>query len=153
MPRRARGISAALVARAKPGRYGDGAGLYSLVRSPAAKFWSFRYVRAGKMREIGLGPAAGRVAVSLADARRRARDLYDVHKAGRDPLEERVAGRVLQAAEAAKLVAFNEAAERYIAAHSAAWSNARHAAQWSTTLREYAGPVIGRVPVQRSIPA
>src|SRR6478752_9686542 len=106
MPRRAKGISAALVARAKPGRYGDGAGLYLLVRSPAAKFWSFRYVRAGKMREMGLGPASGRTAISLADARRRARDLYDMHKAGRDPLEERALGRVLQAAEATKLVAF-----------------------------------------------
>jgi integrase len=39
-------------------------------------------------------------------------------------------------------------AGRYIAAHSAGWHNARHAAQWSTTLREYAVPVIGRLPVQ-----
>jgi integrase len=137
-----------LVARAKPGRYGDGAGLYLLVQSPAAKFWSFRYVRAGRMREMGLGPASGRTAISLADARRRARDLYDMHKTGRDPLEERAVGRVLRAAEATKLVTFSEAAEHYIAAHSAGWHNARHAAQWSTTLREYAGPVIGRLSVQ-----
>ena len=105
-------------------------------------------VRAGKMREMGLGPASGRTAISLADARRRARDLYDMHKAGRDPLKERAVGRVLQAAEATKLVAFSEAAEHYIAAHSAGWHNARHAAQWSTTLREYAGPIIGLLPVQ-----
>ena len=69
MPRRAHGISAAKVAKARPGRYGDGGGLYLLVRSPEAKFWVFRYVRGGRMREMGLGPAAGRTAVSLADAR------------------------------------------------------------------------------------
>jgi integrase len=137
-----------LVARAKPGRYGDGAGLYLLVRSPTTKFWIFRYVRAGKMREIGLGPAVGRAAVSLADARRRARDLYDAHKAGRDPLEERAAGRALRDMELAKAVTFNQAAERYIESHRAGWSNAKHAAQWVITLRDYAGPIIGRMPVQ-----
>ena len=92
MPRRARGITAALVAKGKPGRYGDGGGLYLTIRGPDAKFWSFRYVRAGRMREIGLGPAAGRTAVSLADARRLTRDLYDMHRAGRDPLAERTMG-------------------------------------------------------------
>ena len=51
MPRRAKGLSAAKVSKAKPGRYGDGNGLYLLVRGPAAKFWSFRYVKAGRMRE------------------------------------------------------------------------------------------------------
>jgi len=39
----------------KPGRYGDGAGLYLLVRSREAKFWVFRYTRAGRMREMGPG--------------------------------------------------------------------------------------------------
>ena len=50
MPRKAQGLSAAQVQKAMPGRYGDGAGLYLLVRSANARFWIFRYVRAGKMR-------------------------------------------------------------------------------------------------------
>ena len=41
------------MAKARPGRYGDGGGLYLLVRSPKAKFWVFRYVRGGRMREMG----------------------------------------------------------------------------------------------------
>lgn len=95
MPREARGISAATVKTVKPGRYGDGGGLYLLVRGPNAKFWSFRFVRGGKMQEIGLGPATGRDAVSLADARSKARELWLAHKAGRDPLAEKRAGRSL----------------------------------------------------------
>ena len=39
MPRRAKGLTAALVEKGTtPGRYGDGAGLYLLVRSRQAKF-------------------------------------------------------------------------------------------------------------------
>jgi hypothetical protein len=40
-----------------------------LVRSRQAKFWVLRYMRHDKVREMGLGPALGRVAVSLADVR------------------------------------------------------------------------------------
>ena len=54
MPQRAKGLTAAFVEKGtKPGRYGDGAGLYLLVRSREAKFWVFRYTRGGKMREMG----------------------------------------------------------------------------------------------------
>jgi hypothetical protein len=53
----------------RPGRYGAGAGLYLLVRSRQAKFWVLRYMRHDKVREMGLGPALGRVVVSLADVR------------------------------------------------------------------------------------
>jgi integrase len=148
MPRRAQGLSAAKVSKAGPGRYGDGAGLYLLVRAPDAKFWIFRYVRAGKMREIGLGPASGRAAVSLVDARKKALALYTMHREGRDPLDERAAGRALQNAEAAKAVTFTDAAGRYIEAHRAGWRNAKHAAQWETTLQTYAEPVLGSLPVQ-----
>ena len=57
MPRRAKGVTAAQVSKgSEPGRYGDGAGLYLLVRSREAKFWVFRYKRGSKMREMGLGP-------------------------------------------------------------------------------------------------
>jgi integrase len=149
MPRRAKGLSAAKVAKAKPGRYGDGAGLYLSVKSAEARSWVFRYVRAGKMREMGLGPASGRAAVSLADARKKARILHDLHREGRDPLEERNAGRALQAAEAAKAVSFSEAANRYIEAHRAGWRNAKHAAQWRSTLATYAESVFGPLPVNQ----
>lgn len=60
MPQRAKGLTEAFVeGGTTPGRFGDGDGFYLLVRSKDAKFWLFRYVRHGKMREIGLGRAAG----------------------------------------------------------------------------------------------
>ena len=55
-----------------------------------------------------------------------------------------MAGRL----EAAKGVTFAECAQRYIAAQESGWRNAKHAAQWSSTLRTYVAPVIGRLPVQ-----
>ena len=148
MPRRAKGLSAAKVQKAGPGRYGDGAGLYLYVRSPAAKFWTFRYVRKGKMRELGLGPAIGRAAVSLVDARKRALVLYNLHKEGRDPLAEREAARAATQAEEAKGLTFEEAAARYIKAHRAGWRNAKHVQQWENTLATYCSPVFGSLAVQ-----
>ena len=54
----------------KPGRYGDGAGLYLRVTQQGQKRWVYRYTpRTGaKPRETGLG-TAGKTAVTLAMAR------------------------------------------------------------------------------------
>jgi hypothetical protein len=54
MPKRAAGVTAAQVDKAEPGRYGDGGGLYLLVKPSGWRGWVFRYVRGGKMREMGL---------------------------------------------------------------------------------------------------
>src|SRR5215475_1084199 len=103
MPRRAKGLTAAQAEKGtKPGRYGDGVGLYLLVRSREAKFWLFRYTRAGRMREMGLGPAAGRTAVKLAVARGRARELHAAVREGRDPLAERDAEAAKAKADVAR---------------------------------------------------
>jgi integrase len=42
---------------------------------------------------------------------------------------------------------FRECAEKFVESHKAGWSNAKHAAQWSNTLRDYAYPIIGNFPV------
>jgi integrase len=147
VPRTAKGLTAAKVAKAGPGRYGDGAGLYLVVRGPTQRFWVFRYVRNGRMREMGLGGAAGRTGVSLVEAREKAHDLYKIHRAGRDPLAEKAAAKAFQLVAAGKAVTFKAEAERYIAAQEAGWRNAKHAAQWSSTLETYAYPVIGPLPV------
>jgi integrase len=151
MPRKAEGLTAAKVRTAKPGRYGDGAGLYLLVRSPEARFWLFRYVMEGRMREMGLGPASGASGVSLADARVKARKLHDMVREGFDPLREREAAREAKAAQAKmaeiKRMTFRDVADAYIAAHEASWRNAKHRQQWSNTLETYAHPILGDVPV------
>ncbi len=50
----------------KPGRYTDGGGLHLHVRSPEQRAWVLRFMRAGRSRDMGLGPFPD---VSLAEAR------------------------------------------------------------------------------------
>jgi integrase len=133
-----------------PGRYGDGGGLYLLVRSPHAKFWLFRYTMpGGKLREMGLGKvdSDGRKGgVSLAEARDRASDLRRMVTSGIDPLrhrEEQDAAAAASVQAAAQAKTFDEVVSLYLEAHEGSWRNAKHGAQWAMTLREYAGPHLG----------
>jgi integrase len=131
------------VTNAKTGNHADGGGLVLQVRGDA-KSWIFRYRRAGREREMGLGGVA---AFSLAEARNRAKLARQQLADGLDPIDER--RKALEAAklEAAKAITFSEAAERYIAAHRAGWRNEKHAEQWENTLATYAFPVFGSLPV------
>jgi len=133
----------------EPGRYGDGGGLYLQVGATGTKSWLFRFMLAGKSREMGLGSLAD---VSLSEARSAATEARKLVKAGTDPIEHRDAERhARQAAEAlekAKAMTFRQCAERFIEAHKAGWKNAKHAAQWPSTLETYAFPVFGDLPVQ-----
>ncbi len=154
MPRRAAGLTAIKVDKPKkPGRFGDGNGLYLLVRPDFTKFWLFRYTPpGGKMREMGLGRAGNaRGEVKLADARERAAGLYAQVRAGIDPLAQREADAIEAKAVAQhKLIAsttFRAAAERYIAAHEPAWKNPKHRQQWHNSLTSYVDPVCGDIPV------
>lgn len=152
MPRRAKGLTALSLKVSKPGRYGDGNGLYLLVRSAEARFWVFRYTRDGRMREMGLGRAGvERGAVTLAEARDKAAVLHALVRNGTDPLAQReteVAAKKAAAQVAAiKAITFHTAADQYIAAHEPGWRNAKHAQQWRNTLATYAHPIFGDVPV------
>jgi integrase len=146
MPRRAKGLSAAAVQKAKPGRYFDGDGLVLTVRGPDAKYWSLRYRKDGKLREMGLGPAAGRRAVTLAQARRHARDLFDQHKDGADPLAAKNGNRAAARLNAITAPTFERAVIDYIEAHRSGWSDGE-TAQWEQSLRDYVFPVIGPMPL------
>jgi integrase len=143
------------VRTAKPGRYGDGNGLYLLVRNPEARFWVFRYTMPGrKLREMGLGRAdadGSKGGITLANARDRAAELRRLVKAGSDPLDHRDAKEAADVAQAkaaaARARTFAQVAEEYQKAHAAGWRNEKHRAQWAMTLREYAGPYLGTMQV------
>jgi integrase len=143
MPKRAKGITAAGVKSLPPGSCTDGGGLILLVRGPAARFWLYRYQVAGRRREMGLGAAVGRDAVSLAAARRRVDDLRQLVRANIDPLAKRDA----EAAARAARLTFREVADRCIASREAGWRNNKHRAQWATTLETYAHPHFGDLAV------
>ncbi|MDX9861252.1 MAG: Arm DNA-binding domain-containing protein, partial [Rhodospirillales bacterium] len=130
----------------KPGLYGDGDGLYLQVTEAKAKTWIFRFMLAGRRRDMGLGPAGDRN-VTLAEARDKAADARKLVRDGVDPIEARKSAKLAALAELAKAMTFKQCAEAYIKAHEAGWQNAKHAAQWTSTLTTYAFPVIGELPV------
>jgi integrase len=144
-------LSPPTVRHAPPGRHADGGGLFLLVKQTGRRSWVYRYKLGGRERDIGLGPAAGSGAVGLADARAAAADLRRKVKAGIDPLDERVllesqAQAASQEAEI-RAMTFKSVAETYIGSHEPSWRNAKHRAQWRTTLETYAYPFMGDLPV------
>jgi len=146
MARELKRLSAKSVATAtKPGYYADGAGLYLQVGATGSKSWIFRFMLAGRAREMGLGPLH---AVSLADARKRAEECRKQLVDGVDPIAARESARAEQRRMAAAGQTFSQCAEAYIRTHRAGWKNAKHADQWTNTLETYCGPVFGALSVQ-----
>lgn len=124
--------------------------LYLQIRPErGSRSWLFRYERAGKTAWLGLGPAAGILPVSLTDARDKAERLRIAVRDGADPLAEAKARRTPPAKEESTTPTFAWCAEQYIATHEASWKNAKHAAQWTSTIETYANPIIGKLPVDR----
>jgi integrase len=139
-------LSAAKVKSLKaPGDYLDGRGLYLQVRSETSKSWLLKYSMDKRAREMGLGSALD---FSLKEAREERDALRKLIKRGIDPLELRKAERHAKKLETAKAITFRAAAARFIEANRSGWKNAKHAAQWEATLKTYAYPVIGDLPVQ-----
>lgn len=107
-----------------------------------SRSWVFRYTSptTKKRREMGLGAVDAR---SLADARELAGSLRLQVLNGSDPMDIRDADRREQQLARAKQLTFKEAASQCIAAKEHEWRNAKHAAQWASSLETYAYPVIG----------
>jgi integrase len=134
MPRKSRELSAIEISRlAKPGLHfvGGVAGLALQVQSSGSRSWVLRLTVARKRREMGLG---GFPDVTLADARRRAREERVKVDKGIDPIAERQAAASHLRAQSAKAVTFKAAALAYIETHESTWRNAKHAEQWRNTL-------------------
>ncbi len=110
----------------------------------ASRLWMLRYVASGKRRQMCLGSFDD---IGLEQARERARAERAKIKAGADPIAERKASKLTEAVAVAKLITFDECAEKFIAAHEAGWKNAKHVQQWQNTLATYAGPLVGKLPV------
>lgn len=142
-------MSAKAVERlSRPGLHAVGGvpGLCLQVLPTNTRSWILRATMPdGRRREMGLG---GYPAVSLAEARERARTAREAIRGNADPIEEAKRARSALRARSARTVTFKEAAAAYIAAHEAGWRNAKHAQQWSNTLDIYAYPVIGDLSVE-----
>jgi integrase len=128
----------------EPGYFHDGGGLYLQVSNGGGKSWILRYSMAGKRREMGLGPYP---TVSLAAARKSAADSRSLVKAGQDPIAARDSERARQRLEEARGITFDKAVELFLAGNEVGWKSQKHRLEWRTSLRMYASPVIGTLPV------
>ena len=111
------------------GTYSDGGGLNLRVEDSGTKYWFQRVSINGKRRNLGLG---GYPTVSLAEARKAALVNARMIREGRDPLAEK--REAIAARQRPPTPTFAEAAEIVVEMRRSSWSNAKHAAQWTSTL-------------------
>jgi len=126
----------AVKAATRPGRLGDGDGLFLVVQPSGSKSWVCRVQKNGNRRDFGLGSASR---ISLATARERAREIRTWVELGLDPVFERK--------KANGIPTFREATARVLAEHRKTWRNEKHEKQWLSTLQSYAFPQIGDILV------
>lgn len=107
-----------------------------------ARSWILRATVGGKRRDIGLG---GFPAVTLAQARDKARQARESIAQGRDPVLLRRSAMSALLASQARAITFADAARLFLDAKSDEWRNAKHRQQWTNTLETYAAPHIGKI--------
>lgn len=142
MPKIAKPLSAIEVKQlSKAGLHSVGTvqGLALLIKPTGARSWILRAKFAQRRIDIGLGPYPE---VSLAVAHEKARQSKALIREGINPIDEK------KGVKQAVLWTFRKCAQAYVDAHRAEWSNAKHEAQWESTLNNYVYPVFGDKPVK-----
>ena len=130
-------LSVQKVKSAPPGRHGDGRGLFLYVKPSGARSWVLRYQVQGRRRDLGLGSYPD---VTLAMARDRATEARRLIVEGEDPIAKK---------QQTKAKTFKEAAQELIESKRSGWKNAKHAAQWTSTLETYVFPKIGQIQISK----
>ena len=118
----------------EPGRHADGDGLYLQIDKDGSRYWIFMWKRGGKRRVMGLGPERK---VSLAAARRKAKDADRKIDDGLDPIDERKKSRAV-------VLNFGQAAVECHATLSPSWTSAKHRDHWLSVLEKYAKPLYSK---------
>ncbi|GAB5447414.1 tyrosine-type recombinase/integrase [Gymnodinialimonas sp.] len=131
-----------LVENLGPGRHGDGSGLYLVVDPSGARRWIVRVTVKGQKNakgaplrtDFGLG---GADVVTLYQARDRALEYRRMAKQGVNPRFNAMRD----------IPTFEEIAQQVHIDRMPTWKNQKHGQQWINTLRDYAFPKIGRMPI------
>lgn len=141
--KKAKVLTALDVGRLKaPGMHAVGGvtGLYLKVVPSGARSWILRQKVGFKRRDMGLG---GFPEVTLSDALEAARKARQLVREGVDPILSRQQAHSALLAQQAAAVTFEKAAKDFMEARCEGWRNAKHRAQWGSTLQTYAYPFIG----------
>lgn len=129
-----------------PGYYADGGGLYLQITKGSTRSWVLRFRFGGRTREGGLGSLLD---VGLTAARKKAGEYRAMIAQGTDPIEQARtvrAARLPQGREKSAPI-FEDYAETCIDGWAPDWKNPKHEVGWRSSLRLYAYPTIGRLPV------
>ena len=110
--------------------------MYLFVQPSGTRSWIQRLLVRGRRRELGLGSLA---LVPLAEAREKALANRKLARQGGDPLAEK---RWTEG-----IPTFTEAAMIVLEQKRAGWRNPRHPREWISSLRRFAFPRIGKMPV------
>jgi hypothetical protein len=109
------------------GFHSDGSNLYLRITGPSARSWVFRYMAGGKVKQLGLGKTVER---SLTDARDLADKMRRALVNGEDP------ALILTRRDPETMI-FRLYAEELVGAKKEHFRNAKHGAQWTSTLTQY----------------
>ncbi|RKE96206.1 tyrosine-type recombinase/integrase [Sulfitobacter guttiformis] len=131
-----------LVENLGAGRHGDGNGLYLVVDPSGARRWIVRVVVKGQKNkkgaplrtDFGLG---GADIITINQARERALEYRRMAKQGLNPRFN----------TQREIPTFEEVAQQVHKERMPTWKNAKHGQQWINTLRDYAFPKVGRMPI------
>lgn len=150
MPKMVKAMSVKAVEALKDdGRYavGGATGLHLCIAGNS-KAWVLRVKIGDRRTDLGLGSFED---VSLATAREKAAQLRKEIIGGVDPVAEKREREAAVRVTKAKTKTFKECAEAFLEAQKPKWknANAKHVAQWSSTLATYAYPKIGALPVDK----
>jgi len=143
--------------------------------SPGGRSWIYRYTFEGLRKKVGLGPCTSlglREARELAqdfslkirsgidpgeikklervDARSSRSSNHDSSAGHESEIKGKRVPKVAIADSPLSTLTpvaptFDQCVRQYILAHRSSWANAKHEAQWQSTLDRYAAPVIGRL--------
>ena len=135
-------LTKAQINKLKSGRHGDGNGLYLVVDPSGARRWIVRVTVKGQKNrkgqplrtDFGLGSAD---IVDLNEAREKALEYRRMAKQGLNPR--------FNAQQ--EIPTFQEIAQQVHIDRLPTWKNQKHGQQWINTLRDYAFPKIGKMPV------
>ncbi len=131
----ARLMAAKAKSLSRPGRYGNGNGLYLNIAIGGTKSWVQRLTIDGTRRDIGL---SGCQPVSLSQAREVTSKSKSAVANGINPIVEK---------RKAAIPTCREAALKVHGINLPTWRNPKHAAQWISTLETYVFPSIGEMKI------